>query len=394
VKTAWTWYGVVLAAASLLSPGCAKFDLRKNIPWGEGKDGAIEQPMRVETVWVDTVMTRNNEAPKRGFGGRLYFFGPNNSQEPVKVDGTLVVYAFNETNRNPTNVVPDRKIVYPVKDFETLYSKSKLGHSYSVWVPWDEAGGPQTEITLLARFIPKKGAVITSEQMKVLLPGVNKPLIDVRNVNSFQSSGPAQYSSSDMAGAAPAGGGVQQASFQQPAPTTTSQPDEGTKHGRRISSLTIPLRGPQANHFVTRSYASGGAQVGTLAVPDASGIANGSLNGNLPPAMQNAPAPSAQLPNALQQGQLSPSQSARPIEIPQQSQARYAPGSHPARAGPTAPPHSWRAHLEQRPAAWQSYLASAQSRVTKLPQSGYAPSDRPPSTPGPTDSAPAGQTLR
>ena len=61
---------------------------------------------------------QDGEKPLRGFGGRLYFFGPNNSQEPVKVDGTLVIYAFNETNRDPANVVPDKKIVYPVKHFK------------------------------------------------------------------------------------------------------------------------------------------------------------------------------------------------------------------------------------------------------------------------------------
>jgi hypothetical protein len=276
VKTAWMWSFCLAAAVTMT--GCAKFDMRKNIPWGEGFDGRIEQPMRVEAVWVDTVLTKGDQKPIRGFGGRLYFFGPNNSQDSVKVDGTLVIYGFDETSRDPTNVIPDRKIVYPAKEFETLYSKSKLGHSYSVWVPWDEAGGVKKEITLLVRFIPKEGAVIASEQIRVLLPGTNAPLVDVKSVNSSQSAAPTLYRA-DASGAT-ASGAVQQASYQQPdapgapavnapavnAPAVNAPAD----HTAGISSYTIPLRGDQARHFIQRPTYSGGAVVGTMELPDPS----------------------------------------------------------------------------------------------------------------------------
>ena len=55
--------------------------------WGVRLLLAERVPMRVEAVWVDTVLTKAEQKPLRGFGGRLYFFGPNNSQEPVKVEG-------------------------------------------------------------------------------------------------------------------------------------------------------------------------------------------------------------------------------------------------------------------------------------------------------------------
>jgi hypothetical protein len=253
-------------AAAVAMTGCAKFDMRKNIPWGEGFDGRIEQPMRVEAVWVDTVLTKGDQKPIRGFGGRLYFFGPDNSQDSVKVDGTLVIYGFDETNRDPTNVIPDRKIVYPAKEFETLYSKSKLGHSYSVWVPWDEAGGVKKEITLLVRFIPKDGAVIASEQIRVLLPGTNAPLVDVKSVNSSQSAAPTLYRADASGATAPAA--VQQASYQQPEAPGAPAVNAPADHTPGISSYTIPLRGDQARHFIQRPTYSGGAVVGTMELPD------------------------------------------------------------------------------------------------------------------------------
>ena len=55
--------------------------------------------------------------------------------------GTLVVYAFDETNRDANNARPDRKYVFTPEQLPLHYSKSKVGHSYSVWLPWDEVGG-------------------------------------------------------------------------------------------------------------------------------------------------------------------------------------------------------------------------------------------------------------
>ena len=59
----------------------------------------------------------------------------------------------------------------PKTNSASHYSKSKLGHSYSVWLPWDETGGPQKEISLIARFTPEKGGVVVGEQTKQMLPG-------------------------------------------------------------------------------------------------------------------------------------------------------------------------------------------------------------------------------
>ena len=80
------------------------------------------------------------------------YFTPTKRDEPIKVDGTLTVYVFDETNRDPNNVRPDRKYVFTKEQFPSHYSKSKFGHSYSVWIPWDEAGGEQKEISMIVRF--------------------------------------------------------------------------------------------------------------------------------------------------------------------------------------------------------------------------------------------------
>jgi hypothetical protein len=160
----------LFAALALLSGGCASFDLSKRIPWGAGEDGKPAAPMRLMAVWTDTTMTSPGKPAMRGMGGRIVFYDQAN--EPVKVKGTLVVYAFDETNRDPTNVTPDRKYVFLPADFEKHYSKGRLGHSYSFWLPWDQVGGKQAAISLIARFQPDKGGEIIGEQTKHLLPGL------------------------------------------------------------------------------------------------------------------------------------------------------------------------------------------------------------------------------
>ena len=82
-----------------------------------------------------------------------------------------MVYAFDEDGRDPSNAKPDRKYVFTKEQFAKHYSKSNIGHSYSVWIPWDEVGGPQKQISLIVRFTPDKGDVVVGEQTRHLLPG-------------------------------------------------------------------------------------------------------------------------------------------------------------------------------------------------------------------------------
>jgi hypothetical protein len=131
-------------------------------------------PVRVAGSWTDTVLTKPGQKPQRGFGGRLIFYGKK-EDKPILVDGQLVVYAFDESNRDPTDNKPTRRYVFPPDQIPLHMSKSDVGATYSFWLPWDEAGGRRTEVSLICRFEPKGGPVITSEQTRHLLPGALAP---------------------------------------------------------------------------------------------------------------------------------------------------------------------------------------------------------------------------
>jgi hypothetical protein len=163
---------------ALVSTGCQSFDfsdrfnLNRRIPW-KRDEKEIRQgvPVRIVTTWSDAVLHRPGEM-ERGFGGRLYFYD-NKGGDPIEVEGQLVVYAFDETNRDPTNNRPDRRYVFPPGQFEQHKSTSDLGMSYSVWLPWDtKQDGPPADVSLIARFEPLgKGNLVTSDQTLQRLPG-------------------------------------------------------------------------------------------------------------------------------------------------------------------------------------------------------------------------------
>jgi hypothetical protein len=176
---------LLLVAALLPSAGCSDWNVHKLAFWSSGDDEP-QAPTKVVAMWTDTVLYQPGKPTTRGFGGRLMFYGSKKAassdkkeaEKPVKVDGTLVVYALDETGRKKGNSKPDRKFIFIPEQFQQHYSKSAIGHSYSVWVPWDEAGGPQHEISLIVRFMPKKGDVLVGEQTTQILPGAQTQTAD------------------------------------------------------------------------------------------------------------------------------------------------------------------------------------------------------------------------
>jgi hypothetical protein len=150
------------------------FDLKKPWPFKDDDKPKKGTPVRMASTWTDTILRQGGATPQRGFGGRVMFYAKEGN-EPILVDGQFVVYAFDETNREPTDNKPTRRYVFPPEQVAVRESKSELGASYSFWLPWDEVGGAQTNISLICRFEPKKGSVIVGEQTQHLLPGTLRP---------------------------------------------------------------------------------------------------------------------------------------------------------------------------------------------------------------------------
>src|SRR4051794_34883155 len=205
-------------------------------------------PVRMVGAWTDTVMSQPGQKPQRGFGGRLMFYD-RDGKKPILVDGQLIVYAFDEAGRDPTDNKPTRRYVFPADQMPIHMSKSEIGASYSFWLPWDEAGGPKCEVSLICRFEPKGGAVVTGEQTKHLLPG--PVLTGVANsgppkVPEGVRSKPARQTLEAIQAKRTADQQTRLTSFEaptggQPGAVGSAALQTGTTPQRHMTSSTIPL---------------------------------------------------------------------------------------------------------------------------------------------------------
>jgi hypothetical protein len=166
-------------------------------------ESKYSRPARMAVVWSPAVLNTPGQKPTRGFGGRIYFYDGQNRAVPV--EGQLVVYGYNDTKQSTENKTPDRKYAFTPEHFTAHYSPTDLGASYSVWVPWDEIGGEQIEVSLVPIFTAASGQLVVGQSSRNLLPGpttLNTPLQFERHLLGQSTASGAE---------------VQQVSHQQPA---------------------------------------------------------------------------------------------------------------------------------------------------------------------------------
>ena len=160
---------VLVQLGLLLAIGCAELDLHGKLPWTQTAPPPL--PERILPMWTDTIFYQPGQPGVRGFGGRIFFYGEKD-QDPIKVDGSLTVYAFDADENHPDDPTPKKQFVFTADQLAKHYSKCKLGHSYSVWLPWDEVGGQTTQISLVVRFEGRNGGIVISDPSTKRLPGL------------------------------------------------------------------------------------------------------------------------------------------------------------------------------------------------------------------------------
>ncbi len=133
----------------------------------------VTKPARMAVIWSEAIYRFPGREAVRGFGGRIYFY--DDQHQSVPVQGELIVFAFDDTDKDSASNVPSRKFVYTAEQLAQHYSETELGHSYSVWIPWDAVGGQQKDLTLMPVFRATGGQLVRAEATKNVLPGTDEP---------------------------------------------------------------------------------------------------------------------------------------------------------------------------------------------------------------------------
>lgn len=171
-----------LASLALLAAGCTSLSAPRvptsptwpeSLPlWPNQKEAAVA-PETVAVVWTKAVLQAPNATPTRGLGGLVTFYGSDRGK-PMKAEGRLTVYAYKDSPGKTDKIAPDVKYVFPAEQLANHYGRSALGDSYSIWIPWDQAGGPRQELTLTVGFEPAGGKRVMGTPTRVVLEGPSK----------------------------------------------------------------------------------------------------------------------------------------------------------------------------------------------------------------------------
>ncbi len=133
------------------------------------KDGnPFGEPVKMVAIWSEAVYESDRGPMSRGFGGRFYFY--DEEQKPVRVNGELAIYAYDDSSRTNTSEA-DRKYVFRAAELQQHYNETALGPSYSFWVPWDSVGGPPCSIALIPVLKSEAGKLVRGNQSLNVLQG-------------------------------------------------------------------------------------------------------------------------------------------------------------------------------------------------------------------------------
>ncbi|MEM7476436.1 MAG: hypothetical protein AAF483_15705 [Planctomycetota bacterium] len=175
-----TIYNLALCGTMLvLASGCSTFQKDSS---GKSDSWSItslwkkeyQTPSSLAVIWSPDVLTVSGKAPTRGFGGRIFFY--NEKSQAIPVEGDVVVHGFAGDPARTAADQADKTFAFTAEQLTQHFSPSQLGASYSIWVPWDAAGGYQDQVTLIPTFRTKEGGIVQGAPAKLMLPGKTRKL--------------------------------------------------------------------------------------------------------------------------------------------------------------------------------------------------------------------------
>ena len=179
---------------SLTTDSAASKKKKKDSSWFSFKKKEYQVPQSMNVTWSHDILTLPGKPATRGFGGRFYFY--NEKTQAIPVDGDMVVYGFDDTNKTQTTEdlsQATKRFRFTAEQFTTHFSEGELGASYSVWIPWDEAYGAPKKIMLIPTFLTKDGRMVRGSAANLNLPGTSKTEHNEAAIQQASATTPVPY---------------------------------------------------------------------------------------------------------------------------------------------------------------------------------------------------------
>lgn len=191
---------ICLVGSSALSTGCSSLNNKTSKESGKSIwspstwfEEEYQAPSSLAVIWSPDVLAVQGQESVRGFGGRVFFY--NDRLQAVPVEGDLVIHGYDQSKTNrgsDSSTAADKTFNFSAEQLTTHFSPSELGASYSIWVPWDQAGGLRQPVSLVATFKSVDGKITQGTPAKLFLPGKtvdpNEETLPRMQAVSYQSS--------------------------------------------------------------------------------------------------------------------------------------------------------------------------------------------------------------
>lgn len=157
----------------LLVTGCQSMNL--SLPMTGEKDeipaATKENPAQeVLALWQPGEGRDTKGLPCRGFAGQLFFF-QRGSESPVKVEGHVQVYLFDDQGTEDEQAKPLHVYQFLDGTWNQYLTNTNLGPAYQVFIPYPRRGSHQAKCSLRAKYINQEGATVFSETADLVLIG-------------------------------------------------------------------------------------------------------------------------------------------------------------------------------------------------------------------------------
>ena len=191
-----------LLVVSLLLTGCGTTKYTVSSQWPYIETQVVEdqdlKPRRIVAIWSPDVVQTAGKKPTQGFTGRLFFYNKRN--KPIKVDGELAVYGYDDTGARDQewegSDKPDRKFIITKEQLPGHFGENKIGASYSIWIPWQQLGGVRKAISLVPVLTNSDGIRVVGPPTRNLLPGKD-PHKEQPRVIAQQDKAPVVFPNAD-----------------------------------------------------------------------------------------------------------------------------------------------------------------------------------------------------
>lgn len=149
-----------LILSTLCNVGCTTFKspFGTKIPTATAADPATQ----ILCFWQPGEGNDPDGYPCRGFSGQILFTS-NKSQAPVKIDGDVRIYLFDDQGTVDEQAKPLRQFDFDGGSWNIHLGKTSLGPTYSIFIPYVRRGVTEANCSLRIRLKPKHGPTIFSD---------------------------------------------------------------------------------------------------------------------------------------------------------------------------------------------------------------------------------------